>query len=109
MLGVSSTKSFWHQYFNLLPQEVLPLVAKQFLHLSIDQHDPSLAIHHDYGIRSGFQEPSEFPLGLAQCLFGTLLIVYVRARTHESEGLSFRIAQHHGLMELPVICPVLSA
>ncbi len=64
MFGVSAPKPFRHQNLNLLPQELFPLIPKQLLHLCIDQHDLPLPIHHDHRIRSGFQKPTEFLLGL---------------------------------------------
>src|SRR5215831_5345327 len=57
-------KPFRHQNLNLLPQKLLPLVAKQLLHLGIDQHDLAPPIHHDHGIGSRFQKPTEFLLSL---------------------------------------------
>src|SRR6516225_5618864 len=64
VLRVPGTKSFRDQNLNLPPKELRPLVAKELLHLSIDQHDLSLPVHHDHGIRSRFQQASELLLGL---------------------------------------------
>jgi hypothetical protein len=64
VLGVRDPRSFRHQNLNLLPQELVPFIPKQFLDLGIDQHDPALPIHDDHRIRSGFQKPAEFLLGL---------------------------------------------
>src|SRR5262249_52053762 len=60
---VPGTKSFRDQNLNLPPKELLPLVAKQLLHLGIDQHDLSLPVHHDHGIGSRFQKTAELLLG----------------------------------------------
>ena len=62
MFRVPAAKALRHQHLNLLSQEFVPLIAKQLLNLRIDQHDFSLPIHHDHGVRSGFQKPAEFLL-----------------------------------------------
>src|SRR5262245_11431508 len=64
VFGMPGSKPFRHQNLNLLPQKLLALVAKQLLHLGIDQYDLALPIHHDHRIGSGFQKPAEFLLGL---------------------------------------------
>ena len=64
VLGVWAPKPVRHQNLNLLPQQVVPLIPKQFLDLGIDQHDLALPIHDDHGIWSGFQKPAEFLFGL---------------------------------------------
>ncbi len=79
MLGVGAPKSFRHQNLNLLPQEVVPLVPKQLLDLSIDQHDLALLIRDDHCIRSGFQKPAEF-------LLRFLPLADVRHSTHILEA-----------------------
>src|SRR5580658_11088848 len=49
-----------------------------------------------------------FFLALANFLFRTLLVVNVGSCTDELEDFSFRIAQDHGLLEVPAIGPIFS-
>ena len=47
--------------------------------------------------------------GLAQSIFGSLLVVDVGRRTDKFKDFSFRIAKDHGLLEVPAIDAILSA
>src|SRR5205814_556760 len=56
-------------------------------------------------LRYGFGYLEEIGFIRSQCRFGTLLIVDISRRTDEFEDVSFRVAQSHGLLEVPAICP----
>src|SRR5947207_8095575 len=56
-------------------------------------------------LRYGFGDLNEVGFTRSQCRFGTLLIVNIGRRTDEFEDVSFHVAQDHGLLEVPAICP----
>ena len=66
-----------------------------------------LKVHTSPGMLSRILRKIVF--ALSQRLLGTFLVVDVGGRTDEFEDLSFCIAQDHSLIEVPAICPVLSA
>src|SRR5258708_14814397 len=47
---------FRHQHLNLMIEQVLTLVAEQFLDLRIDQNNLPLSIYHHHGIGGSFQQ-----------------------------------------------------
>src|SRR5262249_39757611 len=102
---VTATKTLWHKNLNLLPQEVFPLIAKELLHLGIDQYDLTLTVRHDHGIGSGFQEPTKLLVGffaLGDVCYGTyelqLLRFKVSRRTAHHANVFHRAVRHQQAM-----------
>ena len=64
MFLVHPAKTFGYQHFNVLLEQLVSHITKQLLRLSIHQDNLAFAVRHDHGIRCGFEESSEFALGL---------------------------------------------
>jgi len=63
MVGMTMPQTRRHQHFKRLPQQLIALVAKQLLHLCVDQHDSAFPVHNDHRIGCRFEQSSKFGFG----------------------------------------------
>ena len=71
MLGVAMTKAVGHQCFDLLSEEFLARVSKQFLDLGVDEHDLAVGVDDHNRVWSRFEQASEFCFGGGARLLGS--------------------------------------
>src|SRR4029077_7266896 len=61
--GTGSPEALRNEYFDRLAQQFVACVAKEFLGLGVDEHDPAVFVDDHDGIRSGLEQSPEFFLG----------------------------------------------
>ena len=62
--GLQPTEARGRQHFNVAAQKFVTLVAKELLHLRVDEDDLAVSVHHHNGIRRAFQQLPESILRL---------------------------------------------
>ena len=63
MPEVVPAKAVRHEFFHRLPEEFLPLVAKEFFGLGIDERDVARRVHDDHGVWSRLEQGAKLVFG----------------------------------------------
>jgi hypothetical protein len=83
-------ETFRNDVFHHLSQKFVAAIPELFFGLHVQQHDLSGLIHHDHGVRRGFEQPAISALHLRQMLSAALrtLMSRIAAVTRIPSALS---------------------